>query len=141
MTCSWSRREALALMVAFAGCGRHAARCAFCGMPIDPKSPWNADLVLSAGEKQAFDSPRCALLAWRTGRVDAKSLLVLDYYDRVWSDGADVLFVTSSDVIGPMGPDLVPVDPARAPQFAREHAGTRPLPLAAVTLELLEELH
>jgi hypothetical protein len=40
-----------------------------------------------------------------------------------------------------MGPDLVPVDRARAPQFAREHAGTRPLALEAVTLELLQELH
>jgi copper chaperone NosL len=110
-------------------------------MPIDPNSQWNAELVLSDGGKVAFDSPRCAMLAWRTHQVDARSLLVQDYYDRQWLEGTDVLFITSSDVVGPMGPDVVPVDRSRAQQFAREHAGTRPLPLADVTLGLLRELH
>jgi copper chaperone NosL len=110
-------------------------------MPIDSKSPWNADLALSDGEKRSFDSPRCALLAWRTGQAKAERVLVQEYYSREWRDGSDVLFVSSSDVIGPMGPDLVPVDPSRAQQFAREHTGTRPLALADVTLELLKELH
>jgi hypothetical protein len=39
-----------------------------------------------------------------------------------------------------MGADLVPVDPERAKEFAREHTGTRPLALEEVTLELLKEL-
>jgi hypothetical protein len=73
--------------------------------------------------------------------VDAKELLVQDYYDRAWRAGTDVLFVTSSDVLGPMGADLVPVDRSRAQQFAREHTGTRPLAMAEISLELLKELH
>jgi hypothetical protein len=110
-------------------------------MRIDPKSPWTAELILQDGGRQTFDSPRCALLAWRMGQVVATSLRVQDYYDRAWHPGTEVLFVTSSDVLGPMGPDAVPVDRARAPQFAREHTGTRPLAIDDLTLELLQQLH
>jgi hypothetical protein len=137
---SLGRRAVLGLCVLLA-CGRRGERCAFCGMPIDTKSPWVAHLVLEGGATETFDSPRCALLAWRTGQAPAKDLVVQDYYDRAWRSGSEVLFVTSSDVPGPMGPDVVPVDRARAPQFAREHTGTRPLALEAVTLELLKDLH
>jgi nitrous oxide reductase accessory protein NosL len=137
-----TRRASLSVaFVALASCSRaKAARCAYCGMPIDPESPWNAELVKVDGTKGRFDSPRCALLAWRTGKVDAKEIRVEEYYDRTWKSGSDVVFVASSDVMGPMGADLVPVDPERAKEFAREHTGTRPLALEEVTLELLKEL-
>jgi hypothetical protein len=109
-------------------------------MPLDPKSPWNAELVRADGTKALFDSPRCALLCWRTGQVDAKEIRVQEYYDRAWRSGSDVVFVASSDVAGPMGADVIPVDPERARAFVREHTGTRPLTLPEVTLELLKEL-
>jgi hypothetical protein len=109
-------------------------------MLIDPRSPWNAQLVANDGTKTEFDSPRCALFAWRTGQVRAKEILVQAYYDRTWRRGREVVFVVSSDVIGPMGADLVPIDTARAPQFAREHTGTRPLSLDQITLQLLTDL-
>ena len=135
-----SRRVAVVLLVV-AGCRRADARCAYCGMKIDAASPWRCALELADGHRIEYDSPRCALLAWRTGAVDPRTVLVQDYYDRVWRTGEEVLFVASNDVIGPMGADVVPVDRARARQFASEHLGTRPLALAAVTLELLRELH
>jgi hypothetical protein len=110
-------------------------------MPLDSRSAWNTQLVSANGTKAEFDSPRCALLAWRTGQVEAKDILVQDYYDRTWRSGRDVVFAASSDVSGPMGADLVPIDAARASQFAREHTSTRPLSLEQVTLPLLKELH
>jgi hypothetical protein len=135
------RRSALCLPLLLGACGRRdGERCENCGMAIDPHSPWTALLLLPNGGKVSFDSPRCALLAWRSGRVPAEGIRVQDYYDRGWKDGAEVRFIASSDVQGPMGGDLVPVDTGRAPQFAREHTGTRPLPLEAVTLALLQEL-
>jgi nitrous oxide reductase accessory protein NosL len=139
---SSSRREALgALVVLFGGCTHHGPRCAYCGMAIDPKSGWNAELVRADDSKLEFDSPRCALLAWRNGQVEAKELRVQEYYERAWRSGDEVVFVASSDVVGPMGADLVPVDPARARIFVRDHTGTRPLRLADITPELLKELH
>jgi hypothetical protein len=110
-------------------------------MKLDLASPWMCQLELADDHRIEYDSPRCALLAWRTGAVNPRTLLVQDYYDRAWRTGDDVLFVTSSDAIGPMGADLVPVDRARAREFAREHTGARPLALAEVTLQLLRDLH
>jgi hypothetical protein len=66
---------------------------------------------------------------------------VLEYYDRVWKDGNEVVFVVGSDVYGPMGPDLVPVDPLRAQKFADDHTAGRPLPLRLVTADLLADIH
>lgn len=136
---SLSRREALSLL-ALTGCRSASPRCGYCGMKIDPASPWRCVVELADGLRREYDSPRCALLAWRTGAVEPRTLLLQDYYDRAWRTGDEVVFVASSDLIGPMGADLVPVDRARAQQFVHEHTGTRPLPLAAVTLELLREL-
>ena len=76
----------------------------------------------------------------RTGRASAVTIRVEEYYDRQWRDGREVLFVMGSDVLGPMGADLVPVDRAHAAKFAEDHVGVRPLPLDAVTAELLAEL-
>jgi copper chaperone NosL len=109
-------------------------------MTMDPKSAWNAELTRADESKVEFDSPRCALLAWRTGQVEATKLRVQEYYERAWKEGEEVVFVVSSDVVGPMGTDLVPVDPARARTFVRDHTGTRPLHLAEITPELLKEL-
>jgi copper chaperone NosL len=134
------RRRVLIGAALLASCCSTAQRCAYCGMKIDPASPWRADLVLADGTAKHFDTPRCALTAWRTGRFEARTIRVQDYYDRTWRDGSEMRFVLGSDVMGPMGPDLVPVDPSRANKFALDHTAARPLPLSAVTAELLSEI-
>ncbi len=129
---------ALAL-VALSGGGacKKEARCKNCGMRIDPMSQWRAELVGADGTTTSFDSPRCALQAWRSGKAEAKSLRVQDYYDRQMRDGNEVRFVLGGDVVGPMGPDLVPVDPARASKFIQDHAADRALRLDEVTPAVL----
>lgn len=119
-----------------AGCKKEA-RCKNCGMRIDPASQWRAELVAADGAVTTFDTPRCALQAWRSGKTPAKSLRVLDYYDRQSRDGNDVRFVIGGDVVGPMGPDLVPVDPARVSKFIQDHAADRALRLDEVTSDVL----
>jgi hypothetical protein len=136
----FSRRVAAVLLILTA-CRGAGIRCAYCGMKIEATSPWRCAFELANGLRLEYDSPRCALLAWRTGEVTPRALLVQDYYDRSWRRGDEVLFVASSDVTGPMGADLVPVDMARAQQFAREHTGTRPLALTELSVELLRDLH
>lgn len=131
----------LSLALAVVACGRRGERCALCGMTIDPQSTWRADLVSPSGEVRHYDSPRCALRAWRSGQFDATSLRVVEYYERRWTDGGDVVFVLGSDVLGPMGADLVPVDPNHATKFASDHAAGRPVRLASITRELLDQMH
>lgn len=131
---------ASALLVAAACTPKTEARCKNCGMKIDPASPWRAELIGPDGSILAFDTPRCALTSWRTGKTPAKELHVLDYYDRQSKDGKDVRFVIGGDVVGPMGPDLVPVDPARVSKYLQDHAAERALTLDEVTTDVLSAI-
>lgn len=106
-------------------------------MKIDPASPWRADLLRADGSRVRFDTPRCAFLAWRTGRVEAVGIELQEYYDRAWRKGEDLRFAIGSDVLGPMGAEVVPVDPARAEKFARDHKATKVAPMSEVTAALL----
>lgn len=115
------RRTALVLCLAIvaAACKREA-RCENCGMKLEPTSAWNAELIV-AGTTKRFDTPHCAL----TARIGSTSTIrVQEFYERKWRDGTDVRFVSGSDVLGPMGEDFVPVDPARAPKFIADHGGS-----------------
>jgi copper chaperone NosL len=117
------RARTLLALVLVASCKHDGARCARCGMKIDPASPWNAEL-----DAERFDTPRCALATWLDGGKHG-TVRVQDYYDRALHPASDVRFVIGSDVVGPMGPDLVPVDAARVGKFEKDHGGTRALAL------------
>jgi len=113
------------------------ARCKHCGMRIDPSSGWRSELVADDGKVTTFDTPRCALQSWRSGTTPAKSIRVQEYYDRQTRDGNEVRFAIGGDVVGPMGSDLVPVDPPRASKFIQDHGAERALKLDEVTTEIL----
>jgi copper chaperone NosL len=140
-----TRRALLSLLVASAtsiatACTRgQRDRCAFCGMRIDPASAWRADLV-NGDVTTHFDTPRCALLAWRSGKTPARSLRVQEFYDRAWRDGSELRFAVGSDVIGPMGADLVPLDPSRVAKFGADHAAADTLTLDAITTATLASI-
>lgn len=136
------RRDFLLLAaatIATAACKSKPAeqRCKHCGMKIDPESAWRADLVAADGATTSFDTPRCALTSWRSGKSQAASLRVQEYYDRQWRSADELRFVIGGDVVGPMGPDLVPVDPARATKFIQDHGADRALRLDEITTDVL----
>jgi hypothetical protein len=109
-------------------------------MKIDPASAWRADLVRPDGSRVHFDTPRCALLAWKTGKVEATDAVMQEYYDRTWRSAKELRFALASDAVGPMGADLAPVDPLRAAKFAADHHAARVVGLSDVTVELLQQL-
>ena len=136
------RLAALALALAAAACGNGGAgreRCAQCGMYVDLAPSWSAGATSRSGEAVPFDAPRC-LAAWaRTpdGR-GARDAWVTDYYDQRRIPAASAHYVIGSDVIGPMGPDFVPIAGAdRAATFREDHHGTRILEFAALDPALL----
>lgn len=134
------RRVFLVLPAALVACHRSEPRCAFCGMRLDPSSPWLSETTGPDGATHSFDSPKCALLAWRTGKVPVASLRVHDFYDARWVNANAVVFALGSDVTGPMGADAVPVDPARAAKFTTDHHAERMLKVAELTKDVLESL-
>lgn len=110
-------------------------------MKIDPSSAWRTELLGPAGEVvAAFDAPRCAFLAWRSGKVSATTLRVPDYYDRVPRTAGELRFVVGGDVLGPMGPDLVPVEPPKVTKFLQDHGAERALKVDEVTEATLASL-
>jgi hypothetical protein len=134
------RREVLALAAALLlGC-KSSPRCKHCGMKIDPASAWRADLLAADGSTTSFDTPRCALTSWRSGKSQATSMRVQDYYDRRWHDAEELRFVIGGDVVGPMGPDLVPVDPSRVTKFIQDHSADRALRVGEVNMDVLAQI-
>ena len=118
-------------MILFA-CKSADARCAHCGMKIDPTSPFVSEL-----DGKKFDTPRCALTEWLSSGKHG-TVRVQDYYDRTRRPAGDVRFVTGSDVVGPMGAELVPVDAERVAKFEKDHGGTRALALADIDEKALQ---
>jgi len=144
-----SRRSMFALPLAFVGlaaCKKDpsaappaaAGRCSACGMKLAPGSAWLSELVQEDGTKLTFDAPRCAFGASLGGKKG--KLRFQDYYDKQWHDAAELRFVAGSNVLGPMGPDLVPVDPARAQKFSQDHEGEKAFAVGEVTKAVLDDL-
>lgn len=111
----------------FAAACRQGQRCSTCGMKIDPASPWVGYLTLR-GREEAFDTPSCAFSAQRKagggeGRLQGR---FREYYSQQLKEIEELRFVRGSDVVGPMGPDWVPVNAATAGRFARDHNGAPP---------------
>lgn len=130
-----TRRAVLAAapLLLLASC-RREARCATCGMKVDPSSPWVSYVTLH-GKEEAFDTPSCAFAAWKNAGGSPAPARFREYYSQEMKPVSDVQFVRGSDVVGPMGPDWVPVHVDTARRFARDHNGAPPLDAAQVLVE------
>jgi nitrous oxide reductase accessory protein NosL len=66
---------------------------------------------------------------------------VTDYYGTTRIDAAAAFYVIGSDVLGPMGHELVPHDSeAEAKEFMADHSGKRVLRFRDVTQAMLQGL-
>jgi nitrous oxide reductase accessory protein NosL len=108
-------------------------RCPVCAMRPQKYPRFAAALQLADGTTYYFCSAGCMLKAWLRPDVfldtspDALHRpVVLDYFSGRPVDARQVVWISGSDVVGPMGPALVPVaDPAHTDVFRRRHGGTR----------------
>ena len=67
---------------------------------------------------------------------------VTSYYDREAIRARDALFVIGSDVLGPMGAELIPhASREAAEEFRRDHGGSAILGFDEVTREILVRLN
>jgi hypothetical protein len=121
---------AAAALVLAVAC-RRAERCATCGMKIDPASAW-VSYVSIDDKEQPFDTPSCAFAAWRKAGERSHQARFREYYSQEMKPAKELLFVKGSDVVGPMGPDLVPVSEDTARRFARDHNGAPPQSAEAI---------
>jgi nitrous oxide reductase accessory protein NosL len=101
---------------------------------------FSSAIQLADNTTHYFCSCGCMLRAWlypdiflAAVREDLKTPVVREYFTGDQLDGRTVFWVAGSDVVGPMGPALVPVMGEQAlAAFKRRHGGR--------TVFLLEEL-
>jgi hypothetical protein len=119
----------VALSVSACSKAAERPRCTQCGMPIDPTSRWTAGLTNSAGEEQLFDTPKCLFRFMQSDDGRGASLpWFTEYYSQRRRPATSLRFIANSNLTGPMGADLVPVEGDEAAgRFAADHLGSPPL--------------
>lgn len=122
-------------------------RCPVCGMFIARYAEWVAQLRLSDGKVVMFDGPKDMLAYYFSpveyGGKDAKviDILVKDYYSQQLIDGRTALYVTGSDVYGPMGAEFIPFSSREAAEsFLKDHHGTAILLFTEITPDTVQSM-
>jgi nitrous oxide reductase accessory protein NosL len=118
------------------------SKCPVCGMFVARYPDWVAGAVMADGTTRWFDGAK-DLFKWllhpeRYGPAAAAAgvqrLVVTDYYAVTPVDAREAFYVLGSDVLGPMGTELVPFARREdAEEFRKDHHGTAILRFAEVT--------
>ncbi len=123
--------------------------CPVCGMFVAKYPEWVATVLYRDGHAHHFDGAKdlfkylADLPRWAPGhrREEIEAIGVTEYYGLQRIDARDAWYVIGSDVLGPMGHELVPLESrADAEEFLHDHAGKRILRFDQVTPELLRGL-
>lgn len=119
--------------------------CPVCGMVVAKYPNWIATVTWRNGQahhfdgakdlfKYLFDLPRYAP---GRRREDIVAIAVTEYYDVRRIDARQAYYVIGSDVLGPMGHELIPLaSRADAEEYLRDHKGRRILRFEEVGREL-----
>jgi nitrous oxide reductase accessory protein NosL len=109
---------------------------------------WTASIQFTDGSRSYFDGVKDLLRFYlapgkygsRPGSLPA-AIGVKDYYSLEMVDGRSAYYVIGSDVLGPMGKELIPfARQADAAEFLRDHRGSRILRFKDLTADILRQL-
>ena len=123
--------------------------CPVCGMFVALYPEWVATAVFRDGHAQHFDGAKdlfkylLALPKYAPGHqaTDIDTIVVTEYYSVARIDARSARYVIGSDVLGPMGHELIPLaTPEDANEFIGDHGGKRTLRFDEVSLPLLLNL-
>ena len=109
---------------------KESDKCPVCGMFVHKHKEWAAKISFENGEYAAFDGVKDMMKFTfepaKYGFKDAKiaKIQVSDYYTQNAIDAKSAFFVVGSDVLGPMGNELIPFgDEDSAKSFKFDHKG------------------
>ena len=123
--------------------------CPVCGMFVAKYPEWIATVLYKNGQAHHFDGAKdlfkylLNMSRWAPGHraEDIASIGVTEYYGTSRIDARQAWYVFGSDVLGPMGHDLIPLETqADAEEFLRDHKGKGILRFDAITLVRLLDL-
>ncbi|MDP2904435.1 MAG: nitrous oxide reductase accessory protein NosL [Methylovulum sp.] len=124
-------------------------RCPVCGMFVYKYPKWIALIVFQDGAHYFYDGVKDMFkhifdtAKYTPGRSaeTIKEIYVTDYYDVELIDAKSAFYVIGSDVLGPMGHELLPFkDQESAQEFLEDHAGKSILRFQEVTPVIIESL-
>lgn len=122
-------------------------KCQVCGMLVSVYPNWVSQIVFADGTYAAFDGPKDMFKYYlNLGKFnpskkqsDIAGVFVTEYYSVKIMDARNVVFVKGSDVDGPMGKELVPVESAdKAKTFMKDHKGRKVLKFGEIGMEDLK---
>ena len=118
--------------------------CANCGMITSKYPKWEQKVVSQDRGVMYFDGARCMfkiLLDAKDAPQKIDSILVKDYYSLDYINAKDALYVTGSDVLGPMGNELIPFKTVKeAEEFKKDHKGKNIIRFAKVDMKMMKKL-
>jgi len=123
--------------------------CPVCGMLVSKYPNWVATITWKDGHAHFFDGAKdmfkflhdLAKYAPGHRKEDIAGIYVTDFYNLERIDARKAIFVTGSDVLGPMGHELVPLaSQADADDFLKEHKGKKILPFDRVSPDMPSSL-
>ena len=109
-------------------------KCPVCGMFVAKYPEWIAEIVFKDGTYVVFDGAKDMFkydlnlpkYAPKRSGTDIDAIYVTDYYSLSPTDGTKAFYVIGSDVLGPMGQELIPfAKESDAGGFVQDHKGKR----------------
>ncbi|MEJ2544229.1 MAG: nitrous oxide reductase accessory protein NosL [Calditrichaceae bacterium] len=119
-------------------------RCANCGMYTHLHPNWEQKIISSDKGTLYFDGARCMFKILLDSNAVPKfieDVLVKDYYSLQYIDGKRAFYVIGSDVLGPMGNELIPFrKKSAAEEFMKDHKGEKIVLFDEVDMPLIMKL-
>lgn len=124
-------------------------KCPVCGMFVAKYPDWLTAVRFKDGSHVYFDGAKDMFKYLhdlkkfdRTRKPEEiQAVLVMDYYRLSWIDARSAWYVLGSDVYGPMGRELIPLEKeADAKEFLKDHKGIQIIRFADVKMEVIKTL-
>ena len=120
-------------------------RCAVCGMMVAKYNPWITQIHAAGEEAVMFDGVKDMMAYYFNpaaysggGDMSTAEIWVKDYYSLEYLDGRKAFYVVGSDVMGPMGEELVPFgSQGAAENFLADHEGRQLLRFGEIEREMV----
>ena len=124
-------------------------KCPVCGMFVAKYPDWLTAARLRDGSHIFFDGAKDMFKYLHDPKkydparrsADIQTIAVMDYYGLTWINARKAWYVLGSDVYGPMGKELIPLErETDAREFMRDHKGMRIIRYSEATPEVIKTL-
>ena len=118
----------------------HDAKCPVCGMFVAKYPRWATEVVLDDSKELYFDGCKDMFKYLLSHKVAIKDIFVTDYYNQNEIKAKKAYYVIGSDVLGPMGAELIPFAlESDAKVFLKDHRGKKIVSFDEVTKEVMKD--